>query len=157
MNNNSTDKGSCNKTRLLSRMISNSNRLTQDLNQRMKQETSLSIAKYDVLRAIEKADGGKITMSNLSKELLVSNANMTGMTSRLQADGLVNKKVLPSDRRIYSVELTSEGKIRLEKASKIYDLWTKELMANIDNNEVIFMNGLLDKLDRQTDDFSKAI
>jgi Mn-dependent DtxR family transcriptional regulator len=31
-------------------------------------------------------------MSNLSRELFVSNANMTGMTARLKADGLLIKK-----------------------------------------------------------------
>jgi DNA-binding MarR family transcriptional regulator len=156
MNNDNINNGSCNKARLLSRMIDNSSRLTQELNRRMKQEFSLSLAKYDVLVVIEKADGNKITMSNLSRELLVSNANITGMTSRLQADGLVDKKAFPSDRRIYSVGLTDEGKSRLEKASKKHSLWTKELMACIDSEEVNLMNGLLDKMDRQTNYFAKS-
>jgi len=156
MNNDSIDNGSCNKTRLLNRMIGNSSRLTQELNRRMQQELSLSLAKYEVLVAIEKAQGGEITMSNLSRELLVSNANMTGMTTRLQKDGLLKKKSLPADRRIYKVALTNEGKSRLEKALKKYDLWIKELMACVDGDEMNFMNGFLDKIDRQTDYFSET-
>lgn len=149
------DNGSCNKTRLMSRMIGNSSRLTQELNKRMKQELSLSLAKYEVLMAIERAEGGEITMSNLSRELLVSNANMTGMTSRLQADGLVEKKSLPSDRRIYSVALTEEGRDRLEHAIEKHGLWIRELMACIDSDEVNFMNSFLDKMDRQTEYFAE--
>ncbi|MDG1707882.1 MAG: MarR family transcriptional regulator [Emcibacteraceae bacterium] len=156
MNKEKIDQGSCNKTRLINRMIDNSSRLTQEINRRMKQELSLSLAKYEVLVAIDKAEGGEITMSNLSRELLVSNANMTGMTSRLQADKLVVKKALPTDRRIYSVALTQEGQVRLEKASVKHGLWVRELMACVDSDEVSFMNSFLDKMDRQTDYFAET-
>ncbi|MCC3860344.1 MarR family winged helix-turn-helix transcriptional regulator [Pseudemcibacter aquimaris] len=149
------DNEACNKTRLMNRMIGNSSRLTQELNKRMKQEFSLSLAKYDVLMAIERAEDGEITMSNLSRELLVSNANMTGMTSRLQADGLVEKKTMPSDRRIYSVALTEEGRTRLEQAIEKHGIWIRELMDCIDSDEVNFMNSFLDKMDKQTDSFSE--
>lgn len=154
MNTTKFDNGSCQKTRLLNRMIGNSSRLTQELNRRMKQEFALSLAKYDVLLAIQRAEGGEITMSNLSRELLVSNANMTGMTTRLQADGLVKKKSLPSDRRIYSVALTGEGSGRLEKANEKHGIWIRELLACVDSDEVDFMNGFIDKMDRQAEYFS---
>jgi len=76
----------------MNRIIGNSSKLMQELNHRMKHELSLSLAKYEVLLVINRAENGEITMSNLSRELLVSNANMTGMTSRLLVDGLVDKK-----------------------------------------------------------------
>lgn len=156
MNKAKLDSGSCQKTRLMNRIIGNSSRLTQELNRRMKHELSLSLAKYEVLVAIQRAENGEITMSNLSRELLVSNANMTGMTSRLQVDGLVEKKSLPSDRRIYSVALTEEGIGRLEKAVEKHGIWIRELMACVDSDEVNFMNNFLDKMDRQADYFSGA-
>lgn len=156
MNKVKLDSGSCQKTRLMNRIIGNSSRLTQELNRRMKHELSLSLAKYEVLMAIQRAENGEITMSNLSRELLVSNANMTGMTSRLQNDGLVEKNSLPTDRRIYSVALTEEGLGRLEKAVVKHGIWIRELMACVDNDEVNFMNNFLDKMDRQADYFSET-
>jgi|APSaa5957512493_1039668.scaffolds.fasta_scaffold35156_2 DNA-binding MarR family transcriptional regulator len=156
MNEKKLDSGSCQKTRLMNRIIGNSSRLMQELNRRMKQELSLSLAKYEVLIAIDRAENGEITMSNLSRELLVSNANMTGMTSRLQVDGLVSKRSLPTDRRIYSVALTEEGKSRLEVAAEKHGVWIRELMACVDSDEVSFMNTFLDKMDRQAEYFSEA-
>ncbi|MBT5187788.1 MAG: MarR family transcriptional regulator [Kordiimonadaceae bacterium] len=149
------DSGSCQKTKLMNRMIGNSSRLMQELNRRMKQEFSLSLAKYEVLVVIDRANDGEITMSNLSKELLVSNANMTGMTARLQSDGLVEKKSLPADRRIYSVTLTQEGRDKLKLAMEKHGLWIRELMACVDGEEVNFMNSFLDKMDRQADYLSE--
>ena len=148
------DSGSCQKTRLMNRMIGNSSRLMQELNHRMKQELSLSVAKYEVLVAIDRADGGVITMSNLSRELLVSNANMTGMTTRLQSDGLVSKRSLPTDRRIYSVALTQVGTDKLKIAMEKHGIWIRELMACVDGEEVNFMNSFLDKMDRHADYFA---
>lgn len=145
-----------NDLRLMNRMICSSSRLTQEIDRRMKSEFSLSLAKYEVLIAIDSSEGGEITMSNLSRELLVSNANMTGMTTRLQADGLVEKKSMPSDRRIYSVELTDEGKTKLLQAVEKHNVWIKELMACVDSNEADFMNVFLDKIDRQVESFSKG-
>ncbi|MBL4602060.1 MAG: MarR family transcriptional regulator [Emcibacteraceae bacterium] len=139
---------------MMNRMILNSSRVTQELNRRLKQKLNLSIAKFEALIAIENATDNAITMSNLSKELQVSNANITGLTTRLQADGLIQKAPLASDRRIYSVSLTEKGQLKLEKAVEKHGAWMKELMACVENNEVDFMNGFLDKFDHQIEFFS---
>ncbi|MEZ5759418.1 MAG: MarR family transcriptional regulator [Emcibacteraceae bacterium] len=141
--------GPCQKTKLMSRMIGNSYRLTQELDRRMKQAFSMSLAQYEVLLAIDCTEGGQITMSNLSRTLNVSNANMTGMTARLQASGLLKKKSLPTDRRIYSVALTEEGKSRLSEAIEKYNIWINELMSFADGEEVDLMNSFLEKMENQ--------
>ena len=146
MQNGEVEVGGCPKAELMTRMIGTCNQITQDLTRRMMDELSLSLAKYEVLLAVNSADNGEITMSNLSRELNVSNANMTGMTSRLQSDGFLEKRSLPTDRRIYSVALTEAGRDILEKAKVKYDLWIGELMAKFEEDTVQDFNGLLDKL-----------
>ena len=94
-------------------------------------------------------------MSNLSKDLMVSNANITGLTTRLQSDGLVTKKALPSDRRIYSVTLTEKGHKTLEIAMQKYVVWMNELMDKMNNEDVHSMNKFMDKMDAQTKSFFK--
>lgn len=145
----------CKNTMLLNRMISNCNRITQELNRQMKQELSLTLAKYEVLIAIKNSDDGQITMSNLSRELSVSNANMTGMTARLLKDELIEKKAFPKDRRIFSVALTDKGYEMLEKAQEKYGHWTSEIFQNIDANDLILANDFIDKLDCNLEFFSK--
>lgn len=83
---------SCQKALLMKRIIGNSTFLVQELNRRMKQELSLTPAKYEVLIAIKLSGNSEITMSDLSRQLSVSNANMTGMTKRLNKEGLIDKK-----------------------------------------------------------------
>jgi len=126
------------------RMLGSSTRVVQILNKRMKEHTPLTLAKFDVLVAIDRAPGGVITMSELSRMLLVSNANTTGMVSRLMKDGLVEKWALPTDRRVYSVAMTSEGRKILKHAIAIHKGWVDELLGSIDE----------DKLDELIDLFS---
>ncbi len=96
--------------------------------------------------AIDDAENGEITMSNLSRELNVSNANMTGMTSRLQADGYLEKKSLPSDRRIFSVALSDEGASILEKGKVKYSTTVRSILAKIDDQQVDDMSDFLSKI-----------
>ncbi len=113
------------------RMLGSSTRVVQILNKRMKEHTPLTLAKFDVLVAIDRAPGGVITMSELSRMLLVSNANTTGMVSRLMKDGMVEKWALPTDRRVYSVAMTSEGRKILKHAIAIHKGWPDELLGHI--------------------------
>lgn len=143
------------KTRLMNRMTAISSQLTHELNYRMKQELELSLAKYEVLLAIDRSENGQVTMSNLSRKLLVSNANMTGMTSRLQIDGFVEKKALASDRRIFSVALTETGKRILQNAEIKHRIWVNELTAPLNAEEIGILNALFDKLDQETTQLAK--
>ena len=127
------------------RMLASSTRVVQILNKRMKENTPLTLAKFDVLVAIDRAPGGVITMSELSRMLLVSNANTTGMVSRLMKDRLVEKWALPTDRRVYSVAMTSEGRKVLKQAIAIHKDWVSELMGSIDEDKV---DGLIDLFDK---------
>jgi len=118
------------------RMLSSSTRVVQILNKRMKKYTPLTLAKFDVLVAIDRSPGSVITMSELSRMLLVSNANTTGMVSRLMKDGLVEKWALPTDRRVYSVAMTSEGRKILKHAIAIHKTWVDELLGSIDEDKL---------------------
>ncbi len=124
------------KLKLWVRMLASSTRVVQILNKRMKEHTPLTLAKFDVMVAVDRTPGGVITMSELSRMLLVSNANTTGMVSRLMKDGFVEKWALPTDRRVYSVALTSEGRRTLKHAIKIHKGWVDELLGTIDENKL---------------------
>lgn len=74
--------------------------------------------------------------------LLVSNANTTGMASRLMKDGFVEKWALPTDGRVYSVAMTSEGRKTLKRAIVIHKEWVDELLGGIDENKLDGLIGI---------------
>lgn len=78
---------------------------------RVGHETTLP--RFDVMAALyRKRDG--VTMSELSRMLLVSNGNATAVVDRLEADGLVRRTQSEADRRTVFVALTPEGLTRFE-------------------------------------------
>ena len=73
---------------------------------RIKHDTTLP--RFDVLAALHRS-GKAITMSDLSRMLLVSNGNATAVVDRLERDGLVKRTVSDTDRRTVFATLTAAG------------------------------------------------
>ncbi|WGV17824.1 MarR family winged helix-turn-helix transcriptional regulator [Fuscovulum ytuae] len=73
---------------------------------RVKHGTTLP--RFDVMAALYRRRDG-VTMSELSRMLLVSNGNATTVVDRLEADGLVRRTPSENDRRTVFVALTAAG------------------------------------------------
>lgn len=73
---------------------------------RVQHDTTLP--RFDVMAALYRRRDG-VTMSELSRMLLVSNGNATTVVDRLEADGMVRRTPSEADRRTVFVALTDEG------------------------------------------------
>ncbi len=78
---------------------------------RVKHDTTLP--RFDVMAALYRRREG-VTMSELSRMLLVSNGNATTVVDRLEKDGLVRRTPSETDRRTVFVALTTEGLAQFE-------------------------------------------
>ena len=72
-----------------------------------------TLPRFDVMAALYRRREG-ITMSDLSRMLLVSNGNATTVVDRLEADGLVRRTPSDADRRAVFVALTPAGLAQFE-------------------------------------------
>ena len=91
---------------------------------------------FDVLAALRRAGSPyRMTPGQLLKETHVTSGTMTNRIDRLTDRGLVNRLAHPSDGRGVLVELTDEGKVRVDAA--VVDLIAAErlLSAHIDATE----------------------
>jgi DNA-binding MarR family transcriptional regulator len=90
-----------------------------------------TLPRFDVLAALERRRDG-MTMGELSRALLVSNGNVTGLVRGLAADGLVEVEPLPSDRRATRVRLTGKGAAAFETMAAAHHGWIETLLAGLD-------------------------
>jgi DNA-binding MarR family transcriptional regulator len=67
-----------------------------------------TLPRFDVMAALFRRRDG-VTMSELSRMLLVSNGNATTVVDRLEKDGLVRRTPSEADRRTVYVALTDVG------------------------------------------------
>ncbi|MEW5723304.1 MAG: MarR family transcriptional regulator [Thermodesulfobacteriota bacterium] len=85
--------------------------------ERFKKESSavfknygLTFPQYNVLRVLDASKNGQNTMRNVKRIMLVSGANMTGITKRLEKTGFVVRTSDPKDDRLKRLEITPKGR-----------------------------------------------
>ena len=81
----------------------------------------LSFPQYNILRVLEASRNGRNNISNVSKIMLVPNANMTGLTKRLERDGFLIRKSDPNDERVTILEITPKGRKTLKNIEQEKD------------------------------------
>ena len=77
----------------------------------------LTLADYEILVWLSEAPRGGLRMADLADRALVSRSRLTYRVDRLVAEGLVERRPCPSDRRGSLAVITSVGRRRLERAA----------------------------------------
>ncbi len=92
--------------------------------ERFKKESSIYLKDYDitfpqynVLRVLDASKNGQNTMKNVNRIMLISSANMTGITKRLEKIGFINRWYAPEDDRLKYLEITPKGRQALKSIS----------------------------------------
>ena len=73
-----------------------------------KRQFNVTVPRFDVMAALYRKPEGML-MSEISRFLLVSNGNVTGIIDRLVSDGFVVRSQRNGDRRTSFVRLTAAG------------------------------------------------
>jgi DNA-binding MarR family transcriptional regulator len=82
-------------------------------------EFELAPMQVHALRTLE--PGQEVAMSALAGTLHCDPSNITGITDRLEARGLIERRSAPHDRRLKLLALTSEGEALRERISEAVD------------------------------------
>src|SRR5262245_58454282 len=76
------------KLRLWLGLLRASRTIEGELRARLREEFATTLPKFDVMAALARKGAG-MTMTELSRWLMVSNGNVTGIFDRLEAEGMV--------------------------------------------------------------------
>lgn len=87
-----------------------------------------TLPRFDVLAALDRRGAG-MTMGELSRALLVSNGNVTGIVKALARDGFVALEPLPGDRRVSVVTLTPLGSAHFAELAAAHHGWIDDLLG----------------------------
>ena len=100
---------------------------------------------FDVLNQLERERDG-LTFVELSRRLLVTAGNLTGIVDRLQTEGLVRRAVHPSDRRAFRLTLTPKGRRLVRRAQGRHHRALTALLAGVPDRDLRVLRRLLDRL-----------
>jgi DNA-binding MarR family transcriptional regulator len=127
------------------RLLTCTNLLDNEVRTRLKSTADTTLPRFDILAQLERHDG-PMSMGELSKRLMVSNGNVTGLVDRLAGEGMVTRMPSANDRRVQMVSLTPEGSKSFTKIAEDHRLWVGDMMANLSAEEMNALYGLLARL-----------
>lgn len=91
------------------RLLTCSNMIEHAVRRGLREEFGVTLPRFDLMSQLDRAPDG-LTMGELSRRLMVTNGNVTGMIDRLVSEGLVERHQAPHDRRSQFVRLTPAGR-----------------------------------------------
>lgn len=117
----------------------------REISARLRARFGASLARFDLMAHLYAAPDG-ITMGSLTRRLLVSGGNVTGVVDRLEREGLVARQVDAADRRVYRVALTASGRALFKNMAEEHEAWVSELFEGLDPAEMSRSTALLEDL-----------
>ena len=130
------------RLRLWIRLLRASRTIEAELRERLKKEFDTTLPRFDVMAALYRVPEGML-MSDLSRFLLVSNGNVTGIVDRLVSEGLVTRARRNGDRRTSMVRLTEEGTRSFATIAAVHEGWVSELLGGVSDDEARQLAGML--------------
>jgi DNA-binding MarR family transcriptional regulator len=107
-------------------------------------EGEMTLPRFDLLANLIRGDGQ--TLVALSRSMLVTAGNITGLVDRAARDGMVERRADPGDRRAWRVHVTAKGQRAFHEAERRHAAKVAKLFAGLSRSELETLIRLLDKL-----------
>ena len=104
-----------------------------------------TLPRFDVMAALWRRRDG-VTMSELSRMLLVSNGNATTVVDRLEADGMVRRTPSEEDRRTVFVALTPEGLAEFDGLAAGHEAEVAKVFAGVSEGDLEAVTEILKRM-----------
>ena len=128
--------------RLWLRLLTCSNLVEGLVRTRLRTSFGATLPRFDLLAQLEKAPDG-LTLVDLSRRMMVSNGNVTGLVERLVASRMVAREPHPTDRRASRVRLTEGGRRYFMMMAEAHQRWVAEAFAGLEPGEIPVLMAML--------------
>lgn len=105
--------------RLWLRLLSCATLIENELRSCLRREFNTTLPRFELMAQLASRPEG-MKMTELSRHMLVTNGNITGITDQLEKEGYVKRQRLPNDRRSSMLFLTPKGKTHYDAIASVY-------------------------------------
>jgi DNA-binding MarR family transcriptional regulator len=116
--------------RLWLRLLTCATLIEGEIRARLRRDFDTTLPRFDLMAALDRAPAG-MSLGDISKRMMVSNGNVTGLAARLEAQGLVERRVHPGDRRAQLLRLTPKGRRDFARQSAAHESWIADLLGGL--------------------------
>jgi DNA-binding MarR family transcriptional regulator len=112
------------------RLLACTNLIENHVRQKLQAQFGTTLPRFDLMAQLERAPQG-LKMGELTRRLMVTGGNVTGITDMLEAEGLVARTPDPEDQRAFRVKLTRAGEQQFRRMAQEHERWVVELFEDL--------------------------
>lgn len=131
--------------RLWLRLLTCTHLVETHVRKALAKEFKTTLPRFDLMAQLERAPLG-LQMGELSRRMLVTGGNVTGIVDQLERSGLIVRTEDPADRRAYLVKLTKEGRRLFAQMAAEHETWIVKLFSGIPKREQRALHESLSRL-----------
>ena len=131
--------------RLWLRLLTCTQIVEKQVRSRLRERFDTTLPRFDLMAQLERAPEG-LKMNELSRRMMVTGGNVTGITDQLAAEGLVDRVDVEGDRRAYRVRLTAKGRKLFHDMAHQHENWIVDAFAGLSDKDISTLHRLLGKV-----------
>jgi DNA-binding MarR family transcriptional regulator len=131
--------------RLWLRMLTLTQLVEKQVRTQLREQWGTTLPRFDLMAQLERNPDG-LKMNELSRRMMVTGGNVTGITDQLVAEGLVERLEFEGDRRAYRVRLTPRGRALFGEMARQHESWIVAAFEGLTPAEVDTLHQLLGKV-----------
>jgi DNA-binding MarR family transcriptional regulator len=131
--------------RLWLRLLTCTQLVEKQVRSLLRERFDTTLPRFDLMAQLERSPEG-LKMNELSRRMMVTGGNVTGITDQLVAEGLVERIDVAGDRRAYRVRLTPKGRRQFHDMARQHEVWIVEAFAGLTGKEIATLHRLLGKV-----------
>jgi len=131
--------------RLWLRMMTCTQLVEKKIRDGLREQFTTTLPRFDLMAQLERSPEG-LKMSELSRRMMVTGGNVTGITDQLVTEGQVERVDVAGDRRAWRVRLTDRGRAQFNEMAQQHEAWVVDAFAALGDKEIAQLHKLLGKV-----------
>ncbi len=131
--------------RLWLRLLTCTQLVEKQVRSQLREQWGTTLPRFDLMAQLERNPDG-LKMNELSRRMMVTGGNVTGITDQLVTEGLVERLDVEGDRRAYRVRLTTAGRKLFIEMARQHEAWIVASFEGLSTREVESLHKLLGKV-----------
>ena len=120
----------------------------------LREKFDMTLPRFELLSALDRVADG-LTMGELSRWLMVSKGNVTGIAERLSEDGFIRREPTPTDRRSFMVTMTEKGRTAYKEMELEYEKLLDKLFDDLTLDDSDMFTGMLAKIKESVEELGR--
>ncbi|MFI5444111.1 MarR family winged helix-turn-helix transcriptional regulator [Polaromonas sp. UC242_47] len=142
--------------RLWLRLLTCTQLIEKQVRGQLREQFDTTLPRFDLMAQLERNPEG-LKMNELSRRMMVTGGNVTGITDQLVAEGLVERVAVAGDRRAYRVRLTPRGRKIFDDMARQHESWIVQALGGLSPREIDTLHKLLGKVKQHQTDLSQEL